>query len=364
MNVDESKIELPCYVRYVRFRADSGFAVLSACLNPESSKYEPDLEDEIQSRFDSKDWDQFAVTLNMLGAAEKIVDTPFVFIGGFKSHKKYGHQFHADFYYIDQPSTVEGLRAYLMTLPNIKESRSRDIISTFGIEGTIAILDDDPHRLTEINGITESRVKPIKDAWDKDRALRELFVWLGDHGISHALGQKIYKQWGNQSVETIEEDPYRLTEIYGIGFGMADAIAHKILATVPKNYRTRACIQFSLQEALRQDGSLCMPYTSLKKVVAETIYKSDKELNISSDLNEYVQLVPEIIRANLDLFTAVKDVGASSNNGSFVYLKRIWDKEKYIAQSLYDRWDRGRHSHKTEDSSNIDNIICDLERKM
>ena len=154
-------MELPCIVERIIFCKENGFAILAANLNPDSSKYNVDLEDVVEPYIKKDGYNNFTITLGNMNPHENANGGQYIFIGDFVNHEKYGPQFRAEFYYHDAPTTEDGLRAYLMLLPNIKEKRSQDIIRRFGVAETIRILDEDPMRLTEINGLTEKRIAPI-----------------------------------------------------------------------------------------------------------------------------------------------------------------------------------------------------------
>lgn len=328
-------MEIPGIVEFVRFRNDDGFAILSVALNAYSSKYTPETEHIVSKMIKKSKYDNFTVVVNMLKPGEKIEGRQCIFVGEFIKHPKYGDQFKSEFYYQDEPKTEEGLQAYLMTLPNIKEVRSIEIIKKFGIEGTIEVLDKHPTELTQINGITAKRVKPIKEAWDRDKSLRELFLWLSEHKINPKIGQKAYDLWGHDTHNILNHNPYRLTEIKGIGFVQADQFANKIMDDLPLNYRIKSCINYILFEEVYKNSNLCTPYSVLKSRVITVLCKCDEQNNVKSPTDKYLELIPQIIKYNLDTFAAVKKCNGNSQN--FIYLKSIWDKEKYIAKALYDR---------------------------
>jgi len=223
-----------------------------------------------------------------------------------------------------------------MTLPNIKEMRSAAIIERFGVEGTIDALDNDADRLLEINGITPARLELIKKAWDDDRKLRELYVWLSDHGIPPKIGKKIYETWKEDSLSILAENPYRIIEIKGVGFKTADLMAHRIFDKVPKDYRTVACMQYLLLEDLHKNSNLCMPFSALKEATVKLIHECDEANNKKSELTEYKKLISQCIRDNLDIFAGVKNVEEENNRG-YIYLRYVWDREKYIAREMYKR---------------------------
>jgi len=346
-------IELPILVEKVVFRSDKGFAILACTLNPYSSKYKAELEDLLLRNIKPNSYNNFPVTIDMLEPHDKAEGGQYICIGDFFKHPKYGEQFKADFIYLDEPTNEEGLKAYLMTLTHIKESRSSAILKTFGVSETIRILNEEPSKLLAINGITENRIGPIKEAWDRGKGLRDLYIWLNDHGIQPAIGKKIYAIWKQDSRQILTENPYRLIKIKGFGFTQADQIAYKIFKDVPKDLRTVACLQCVLEEDMRKNSNLCMFYESLRD---ETIKKlrDGSERNAPSipfDKMMYEKkIIPSCIKHNLKVFTAVRNIH-DPKQGDYVYLKTVWDKEKYIAAAIYNR--RPSEEEKKESQDNV-----------
>ena len=277
-------------------------------------------------------------------------------MGEIVTHKKFGKQFRADFYHKDIPADAESLQAFLMTLPNIKAQRSKDIIKRFGVEGTIAILNGDIEQLLEINGITPQRLAPIKKAWDDTKYMRDLYNWLVKYKIDLGLAALMYKKWGMNTMEILEDDPYRMTELRGIGFIKADAYAHRMPKTISSESRTKACINYVLHEALTKKSDLCVVYSTLKKSVAKVIYECDENIGKKTDLEVYSQLVPKILKSNKIDFAVVKNLESKI---VFVYLREIWEKELFVAGSLY-----GRNSFPKIDKGYDDFILAAAEQDM
>jgi len=340
-------MELPVIVKNVVFKNANGFAVMGCDIDRFSPKYTLALEDKVKEYINPK-YKTFTITTGMLDINEDPKGGQYVFVGEFISDKKFGKQFKSEFYFQDVPTTEDGLQAFLMTLPNIKEARSAAIIDKFGVEGVINILDNDISRLTEIAGINEKRLPPIKKEWDDKKCLRQLYTFLLSHGIAAGIADKTFKQWGKAALKTITENPYRLSEIRGIGFLTADGIAHKICKTISENERITYCIQFVLEECLYKQSDLCIPYGSLKKAVLSILTDCNNQLNKSTDNQLYLKLIPECLKSNLDKFTLVKDLETQE---SFVYLEYVWEKEYYIAKSLRDRKD---YNHAMKDCTDED----------
>jgi len=330
-------MELPIIIERVIFRNDSGFAVLAANLDPYSSRYKVELE-EIVAPYIHEKYKTFTVTTGMLDINEDPLGGQYIFVGDFVEDKKFGKQFKAEFYYQEKPSTQEGLRAFLMCLPNIKESRSEAIIKKFGMQGTIDILDNNIYRLTEVNGITTKRIPAIQKAWEDRKWLRELYEWFMSVGWPAKLADAAYKKWGTATKTTLEENPYCLVELRGIGFVTADKMAHVLFEKekkpIKEDFRTTACIHYVLNEDVYKNSNLCMSYVNLKKHVLGLLSECNESLGKETDPQAIIKLMPQCLKDNLKLFTLVKDL---KENAGYIYLREVWLKELFVASTLYKR---------------------------
>ena len=125
------------------------------------------------------------------------------------------------------PATLQGMKKYLGSglVKGIGPVNAGRIVDTFG-EATFAVIDDDPHRLTEVPGIGPIRASRIAATWAEQRHIREVMAALQGYGISTSLAVRIYKKFGDRSGTVITEEPYRLARgVWGIGFKTADKIA-------------------------------------------------------------------------------------------------------------------------------------------
>jgi len=335
MDKDNKYVELPCIVEKVIFQKDNGFAILAATLNAYSVKYNAKIEDEVKQNLALSKYGNFTVTTGMLDPGTCIEGKQVVFIGDYVENKKFGNQFKSEFYYVELIRTVDGLKSFLEGIPHIKQARSKAIIDKYGVEGTIDVLDNNPNELIAINGITEKRLIIIKKEWDKERVLMDLCVFLGDRGVPPTLAKKIYDKWNSESMDIVENDPYRISEIRGIGFETADNFAHQVLEDIPKADRLKACMRFVLWTDVYKNSNLCTPYGVLTKNVKNILHQSNIKMGRTEDVEgTYKPLMVTCIKNNLNIFTGVQDI-ASGN--TFVYLKEILDKEVYVAKSLCGR---------------------------
>jgi exodeoxyribonuclease V alpha subunit len=325
-------MELPVVVERVVFRKENGFAILAANLNPDSGKYDPSMEDVVAPYIKKDGYNNFTITLGDMDPHENSDGGQYIFVGEFVTHEKFGNQFKAEFYYKDAPTTEDGLKVYLMSLPNIKGRRSTAILRRFGVAETLRILDEDPMRLKEINGLTEPRIKRIVEVWKKEKGRRELYMWLSEHGVDPKVGKKVYNKWGEKSLQILQTNPYELIEIKGFTFIKADQIAHKIFEEVSKDKRMTACIRFVLMADIHKNSNLCMPYSAIKRETIEVLGKCNESLGKKESLTEYYELLPKCIKENLNSFAAIRNI---HEKNAYIYLREIWNKEKFIADNIY-----------------------------
>ena len=180
--------------------------------------------------------------------------------GDWVKHSKYGLQFSVSTHELIPPRTGEGIARYLASglIPGIGESLARRIVAKFG-ETALEVIDREPRRLLEVNGLGAKRVQSIRKAWKEQREISELIVFLESHGIRASSALRIYKHFGPKSISVVREDPYRLaSEIWGIGFATADKIAQKLGVSPDAPIRVRAGIKYILGQAC-DEGHVFLP---------------------------------------------------------------------------------------------------------
>ena len=147
--------------------------------------------------------------------------------GRFETTARFGEQFRVARYTEVAPQTIDGLRRYLGSglIKGIGPEFASRIVDRFGIE-TLEILDSDPARISEVPGIGPSRARAIRPAWSAQREVRKVMVFLQGYGVSPAFAARIYKRYGAAAIARVRENPYRLAfDVWGIGFLSADKLA-------------------------------------------------------------------------------------------------------------------------------------------
>ncbi len=180
--------------------------------------------------------------------------------GEWRKHPRFGEQFRIESYESIVPATVAGIERYLGSglIKGIGPIMAKRLVSKFGSQ-TLQIIETSIERLRSVEGIGDKRIELIKKAWDEQRDIRDVMLFLQGHGVTPAYGAKIFKQYGKDSIQVVKNNPYRLaTDIFGIGFLTADKIAEKMHIPRQSPMRVEAGILYVLRE-LSEDGHVCYP---------------------------------------------------------------------------------------------------------
>jgi exodeoxyribonuclease V alpha subunit len=192
--------------------------------------------------------------------------------GEWANDRQHGLQFRARFLKATPPTTVEGIEKYLGSgmIRGIGPVYARKLVRAFG-ETVFDVIEAEPERLREVTGIGPKRAERIVAGWAEQRVIREIMIFLHANGVGTSRAVRIYKTYGNDAVQLISEDPYRLArDIRGIGFRTADAVAMKLGIEKTAMIRARAGISYALTEAL-DDGHCGLPRDELLPLAVELL---------------------------------------------------------------------------------------------
>ena len=203
--------------------------------------------------------------------AEGVTGTPLRLSGSWVNDARYGRQFKFDSYLPKSPETLVGIERYLGSglIPGIGPELAKRIVAKFGLS-TLKVIDDDIERLAEVEGIGPTRVEKIAGAWKEQREVQDVMVFLRGIGISTGFAVRIYKRWGREAIATVRANPYRLVEIWGIGFKSADAIARNMGISAEAPARLETGLLHALFE-LVEDGHTHAPDAELQSRAAELL---------------------------------------------------------------------------------------------
>ncbi len=239
--------------------------------------------------------------------------------GNYTTHKTYGTQFQAEAYEILRPQTAEAIYAYLASgsIKGIGPATASKIVALFG-ENTLTVLEKEPHRLSQIKGISPKKALELGELFASQFGMREIMLRFASFGISAIESLKIQKELGTKAVEKIEADPYLLcaSEI-GFPFDRADAIASTMGLSQDSPSRVHAGIIHVLRHNCG-NGHTCLPQDKVIAVAANL-------LSVASDLVDY----------EIEMMCAAKRLVRVDISGRlFVALPHIYERETYIAGRL------------------------------
>lgn len=205
--------------------------------------------------------------------------------GEWSFHPKYGKQFKIQSYTTVPPTTPRGIEKYLGSgiIEKIGPGMAARIVKHFGKE-TLKVIEKNPDRLEEVEGIGPRRKENILCAWERQKKAKEVMLYLYSLGIGASIANKIYTAYGDEAPEKIQENPYRLIEdIFGIGFKTADLIARDMGIEKDSPLRIRAGIHHILLQSTEQ-GHTFLPYSEVKEKTAKLLGVEEKliEKTISS----------------------------------------------------------------------------------
>jgi exodeoxyribonuclease V alpha subunit len=192
--------------------------------------------------------------------------------GEWTTHPKFGKQFKIVHYESKVPATNYGIEKYLGSglIKGIGPVMAKRIVKIFGKE-TLEIIENEIQRLVEVEGIGTKRIGMIKKAWAEQKEIRQVILFLQTHGVSPGYATKIFRQYGNQSIGVVQENPYRLAmDVFGIGFVTADKIAGKLGFEKSSELRVEAGIIYVLHQ-LADEGHVYYPYEPLVEKCKEIL---------------------------------------------------------------------------------------------
>lgn len=180
--------------------------------------------------------------------------------GRWGSHPQYGKQFTVENYTTLLPATIQGIRRYLGSglVKGIGPVFADRITQHFGLD-TLQIIEDEPKRLIEVPGLGPKHTKKIADAWEEQKAIKEVMLFLQTVEVSTSIAVRIYKKYGDASISIVKNQPYRLaSDVWGIGFLTADKIAQSVGIPHDSPERVKAGLQYALSQATDQ-GNCYLP---------------------------------------------------------------------------------------------------------
>src|SRR6266568_3867647 len=246
--------------------------------------------------------------------------------GRWSSHPRYGRQFEVASYATVLPATAAGIQKYLGSglIKGIGPVMAERMVAHFGTD-IMHVIDDEPARLIEVDGLGPKRTAMIAAAWAEQKAIKEVMIFLQGVGVSTSLAVRIYKKYGDASVSVVRSEPYRLAaDVWGIGFKTADTIATSVGIAPDSPERIKAGLAYTLSEAA-DDGHCYLPAPNL-------ITNAAKILDVPADL--IAPCLDELAAAEGVVREAVPASAGTDPQVPAVYLPPFYQAERSLASSL------------------------------
>lgn len=263
--------------------------------------------------------------------------------GEFVKHAVYYMQFKVTSYEFRAPDDAASVRRYLSSgaIKGIGEKMAERIVKTFG-DDTFRIMEEEPERLAEIKGISMSKAMDIANQLIDKKDIRKAMMFLQRYGIQMNLANKIFKRYGNDIYNILEQNPYRLADdIEGVGFRTADEIASRAGIKIDSEFRIKSGIFYVLNQATMQ-GHTYLPYDKLVRQVNELLL---------IDVQDYDKYL-------MDLTMDKKIVVKVKDNVKCVYARMYYNMEANVAAML-----NNLDVQIEEDQKFIDDRIARIEDK-
>ncbi|MBE6793792.1 MAG: ATP-dependent RecD-like DNA helicase [Ruminococcaceae bacterium] len=293
--IDDKLYELDCTVEHIIYRnEENGYTVIEA---------------------ETESGEITAVgTMPMVCEGEQLH-----LIGRFTSHSSYGEQFSVSAFESIMPTTSLGILKYLSAgaVKGIGAATAARLIKAFG-ENTLEVMKNEPERIASIRGISLEKAKTFADQLNRAVNIRDLMAYLGSFGVNPIEAVAVYREFGNEAMNIIEENPFTLCmSDTGISFETADLIAQKKDILQDSSIRIRAGLTHILRHNTL-NGHTCLPEDKLVKTAAD--FLSVDEEKAQAVLNEL-----------LDEQNLIKDV---LRDRSFIFLPQYYESEQYISARL------------------------------
>jgi len=242
--------------------------------------------------------------------------------GEWITDRQHGQQFQASGLRTTPPHTTAGIIKYLGSglVKGIGPKYAQKIVDVFG-DKTLEVIEKTPASLGEVKGIGAKRVELIRESWKQNQAVHRIMAFLQSFGVGTARAVRIYKLYGENAIELVRQNPYRLSaDIWGVGFRTADELALKLGIPRDAPQRAQAAVRHVLREGTSQ-GHVGMPQTNV-------VEKTSDLTQISPDS------VQEAIEALRQIDEIVRDAAPETPDEPLLFLKALYLAEVGIARSI------------------------------
>jgi len=251
--------------------------------------------------------------------------------GQYETNPRFGKQLKVAGFTEMAPQTLEGIRRYLGSglIKGIGKEFAGRIVDRFGLR-TFEVFEKEPARIADVPGIGRQRALAIKSAWQEQKGVREVMVFLQGHGVSAAFAGRIFKRYGKSAISLVRENPYRLAfDVWGVGFLSADRLARELGIGPQSPERIEAGVRHELSEAASR-GHVYVPRQKLEADVAQ---------KLSVPLDRTHPAIDSLAREGVVTIVSGPSADAqsepgSSQTGELVFESALYRAEQAVAQSV------------------------------
>lgn len=241
--------------------------------------------------------------------------------GKWVEHPRYGRQFRVEDYEVLTPITSNGIKRYLASgqIKGIGPVFAERLVERFGLD-TVRVIEEEPSRLMEVAGIGEVRKERITRAWEGQKGVRDVMLFLQGLGIGPGYSAKIFKAYGHRAISVVKENPYRLAQdIFGIGFRTADRVAKGLGLEEDSPLRVEAGVLYALSR-VTEEGHTCYPDGLLVK-----------------EMKALIGVGEEAIKRAINVLSRRGEIVVEEGPGSgetVIYSKELYSAEEGVARRL------------------------------
>jgi exodeoxyribonuclease V alpha subunit len=313
---------LECVIERVTFHnAENGYSVVRVTPSDVKVRVKDDL-------------------ITVLGSfSNPIVGESLRCYGEWIKHPQYGSQFKLQRYETLRPASANAIEKYLGSgmVKGIGPVMAKRIVARFG-EASLDVIEQQPDRLTEVSGLGGKRVEKIRAAWEEQREIRNIMLFLQGHGVTPTFAVKIYRHYKDRSIEVVERNPFQLaTDIWGIGFKSADKIAQNIGFSPDDPRRLEAGIVYVLNEEVENGGHCFLPEEALVAKACEILLPpaEPEEAERRAEIAQRTQAIRDVLASLVEqerlIAETVDQMGFAE---TALYTPAIYATEKAVADRI------------------------------
>jgi exodeoxyribonuclease V alpha subunit len=251
--------------------------------------------------------------------------------GQWTTHARHGRQFQATMCEQSVPASTEGIKRYLGSglIRGVGPVMAERIVNKFG-DSALDVIELEPGRLREVLGIGPKRIDGITEAWEQQRAIKDVMIFLQSHGVSTNLATKIYKKYADDSLAVVQNTPYKLvSDIHGVGFKTADKIAQALGMAPDDPGRIEAGIAYTLNR-MADEGHVYMPQEELEPEASEILGVDTEKV---TDVIERLE-ISDLIKRETLTYEAEPQAAAAVREEKAVYLTPLYYSEIGVTNRL------------------------------